>query len=121
MFDRKTYMKEYNKKYRLTHPRKHYNEKQATYRKKHPERNALCQRKCKLKKNFGITLEDYDRMFAEQKGLCKICGGDTPNKRLAIDHDHKTGKVRGLLCLRCNTKLGWYELMSVNIERYLSV
>ena len=60
-------------------------------------------------KQYNITLADYDRMFEEQDGNCKICGLMEINKRLAVDHDHKTGKVRGLLCTRCNVTLGRIE------------
>lgn len=64
------------------------------------------------KRNYGITLEDYERMFEDQKGLCLICGNVQAHKsfkHLCIDHNHETGEVRGLLCHNCNTKLGWYE------------
>ena len=60
------------------------------------------------KRKYGITLEDYNRMFAEQKGRCAICEThqcDT-GRAFAVDHDHKTGKVRGLLCQACNTAIG---------------
>ena len=59
--------------------------------------------------NYGITLKDYDRMFVEQNGKCKICGtekvGNKQCGRFNIDHDHKTNKVRGLLCHSCNLLL----------------
>ncbi|HVL62404.1 MAG TPA: endonuclease domain-containing protein [Microbacterium sp.] len=48
---------------------------------------------------------DYDRMLKRQQGRCAGCGGRPRKKRLAIDHDHKTGKVRGLLCSTCNHDL----------------
>ncbi len=55
---------------------------------------------------YGIDVEDYERMLEEQNGGCYICG-DKPSKRaLDIDHDHKTGKVRGLLCSNHNRALG---------------
>ena len=63
--------------------------------------------------NYGITLDDYNRMFEEQNGVCKICHEtcDHPQRRksgtLSIDHCHTTGKVRGLLCNQCNSLLGW--------------
>lgn len=61
----------------------------------------------KMKSNYGITLEDYNKMLAMQSGVCMICGQEESNgKRLAIDHDHKTGAVRGLLCNHCNIGLG---------------
>jgi len=62
----------------------------------------------RLKKDFGISLEDYNRLFAEQKGLCLGCYKHQSQLkgRLAVDHCHKTGKVRGLLCTQCNLSLG---------------
>ena len=68
-----------------------------------------------LLNKYGITLEQYDAMLIDQDYLCAICKQpeqmlhkEKP-KRLCVDHDHKTGKVRGLLCQRCNTTLGRYE------------
>lgn len=61
----------------------------------------------RISKTYGITKEQYDQMLREQKGVCIICGNTNKSKiRLAVDHDHKTGKVRGLLCSRCNVALG---------------
>lgn len=52
---------------------------------------------------------EYERMFVAQGNVCKICGNAcTTNRRLAVDHDHETGKVRGLLCHRCNRGLGFF-------------
>jgi len=60
-----------------------------------------------LRTNYGITHDDYDRMFAEQGGVCAICGtSPPPGSFLSVDHDHKTGKVRKLLCNPCNQGLG---------------
>jgi translation initiation factor 2 beta subunit (eIF-2beta)/eIF-5 len=62
-----------------------------------------------------ITMEEYYRLYNEQNGLCAICGKPESQKmkgklaNLAVDHDHKTGKVRGLLCFKCNTRLGALE------------
>ncbi|MGZ6281695.1 MAG: endonuclease VII domain-containing protein [Ktedonobacterales bacterium] len=58
---------------------------------------------------YGLTLEDYDRMFIEQSGLCAICGNPGEDNMLVIDHDHKTGKVRALLCRACNLGLGHFR------------
>lgn len=55
---------------------------------------------------YGITPDDYDRMHEAQGGRCALCRNSEANRRLAVDHDHKTGKVRALLCARCNTALG---------------
>ena len=64
-----------------------------------------------LKRNYGITLEDHSKMYEEQNGRCAICGseGDGRWKKLCVDHDHKTGKVRKLLCRSCNMVLGQVE------------
>ena len=62
------------------------------------------------KKEYNITLSDYDKMFEEQDGRCAICRGTetkTPkNGRFCVDHDHSTGEVRGLLCGSCNRGIG---------------
>ena len=76
------------------------------------EQGKLAERKSQLKGDYGITLADYDRMFKQQKGRCKICNQSETRKikgvifRLCVDHNHKTGKVRGLLCTRCNLIIG---------------
>lgn len=53
-----------------------------------------------------LSKADYKRMLAEQGGVCAICQKPEKRKALAIDHCHKTGIIRGLLCMRCNTALG---------------
>jgi len=60
---------------------------------------------------YGITHKDYNIMFTTQKGCCAICGKHQSilTYRLAVDHNHKTNKVRGLLCKGCNTSLGAME------------
>lgn len=65
----------------------------------------------RLTKKYGITQEDFDKMFSEQGGRCKICGTHQEHCRrtLAIDHCHTTGKVRGLLCDNCNRGLGFFK------------
>ena len=60
-----------------------------------------------LKRKFGITLAEYDRMLAEQGGRCAICRRrPTQGISLHVDHEHRTKRVRGLLCFRCNNALG---------------
>lgn len=59
----------------------------------------------RLKIQFGITWDEYEFMLACQDGRCAICGGKPRKYMLAVDHDHKTGEIRGLLCSRCNHKL----------------
>jgi hypothetical protein len=57
---------------------------------------------------YGISVERYDAMLAVQDGKCALCGreGNVGGKRLAVDHCHDSGRVRGLLCNPCNTMLG---------------
>lgn len=62
----------------------------------------------KLQHRYGITLAEYNEMLETQSGSCAICGV-TPtehDERLCVDHNHETGKVRGLLCSRCNLAIG---------------
>lgn len=62
-------------------------------------------REYRLKKCYNLTLDDYETMFTFQQGKCAICSRP-PKSTLHIDHDHKTGMVRGLLCWHCNVLLG---------------
>lgn len=62
-----------------------------------------------LRRHHGITIEQYDVMWEQQNGKCAICGNTGEGRALCIDHDHKTGKIRGLLCVRCNTALGSFR------------
>jgi hypothetical protein len=58
-----------------------------------------------ITKTYGLTSADYDTLLEAQGGKCAICRGRPQSKRLAVDHDHNTGAVRGLLCSRCNHDL----------------
>lgn len=76
-----------------------------------------------LRRTFGITLDEYTAMADAQGGVCAICGSPPtvmggikrsrhrksapPDPRLAVDHDHQTGQVRGLLCIPCNRGIGF--------------
>ena len=76
------------------------------YRSENPEMAAGIMRRTDLKRRFGITPEEYDVMLASQGGGCAICHTIPGARRLAVDHSHITGVVRGLLCDLCNTALG---------------
>lgn len=96
-------------------------EKSNAYRREwsnnNPEKDAVTSRKQNLKRKYGLTLEDYDILLKEQDYKCKICSFEETAfefnsqriKSLAVDHDHKTNKVRGLLCHKCNLGLGHFN------------
>ena len=76
---------------------------------KHRNECHTCHTDAQMERNYGISLSTYNRMFIEQGGVCKICSlpqKSNRNERLAIDHCHETGKVRGLLCDGCNRGIG---------------
>jgi hypothetical protein len=65
-----------------------------------------------LKDRYGITIEEYDLLVQAQNGRCAICGTTNPGGRkvrFCVDHDHITGKIRGLLCSPCNRALGGFH------------
>lgn len=68
-----------------------------------------CKHRTHLRRRFGITPKQYTAMFKAQEGACAICDRPpTRRQRLSVDHDHETGKVRGLLCQGCNMALGLF-------------
>jgi len=91
------------------------------YRKKNPElyRKASLKHWNKLDdkkkhsnwlKRYGLNSESYIKMFEQQFGCCKICKKEcSSGMNLSVDHCHKTGKIRGLLCKKCNSALGMFE------------
>lgn len=88
---------------------KKYNDKlRAEGRPRHPKGYY---RKANLRK-YGLTVEDYISLLEQQHGVCAICMKPEPQivgserRNLVVDHDHITGKVRGLLCTTCNVALG---------------
>lgn len=93
--------KEHNKLYQLKH-KEELKEKRKTYRQGKEEyfRNAY------VKHKYKIDLEEVERMKLEQNNSCAICN---EQRTLVVDHDHKTGSVRGLLCYACNTALGKFR------------
>jgi len=82
----------------------YYQRKQAT------GEYGLNQRKSRLKRQYGISLNEYINLLVAQGQKCAICGSTSPQREGAdsfdVDHDHATGKVRGLLCKDCNLMVG---------------
>lgn len=81
-------------------------------------------RKYQLKSKYGITSEEFLRLEERQGGICAICFEPPKSRRLSVDHDHITGRVRGLLCTRCNLAVSaiddfshWYS----QVRRYLQI
>lgn len=71
--------------------------------------------------NYNLTLEEYNKMLEEQKGVCYICGGVNKNgKNLFVDHNHSNGHIRRLLCMKCNIVLGIFEENIQLIENAIS-
>jgi len=84
------------------------------------ERESLRVRRSRLLSDYGMRDADYERMVAEQGGMCKLCGAPETGRSERfrywnIDHDHKTGRVRGLLCHICNITVGKFEALSDRI------
>lgn len=81
------------------------NERLRQWRQAHPEEARALDRRRRLKR-YGLTQSDLDAMAARQGHRCALC---RRRVELVIDHDHVTGRVRGLICGQCNTLLGWLE------------
>ena len=84
--------------------RDHYNKKQRDWRKRNGKTREYV-----LKYNYGMTPQDHALLYAQQNGCCAICGSPVPYDKVATDHSHITGAVRGLLCSACNVFVGWLE------------
>lgn len=108
--------REHNKKWEDNNKiwRKAYNEK-------HRERIYSANRNHTLKRLYGITLDDYNNLYTDQQGCCSICNKHqsalSDSRTLAVDHNHITGKVRGLLYSSCNKALGLFEDSFILLEK----
>jgi hypothetical protein len=71
--------------------------------------DPLYRRELCLVKKYGMTLADYDRLLESQVGGCALCGRKPGRTPLHVDHDHTTGRIRGILCHQCNWYLGVIE------------
>jgi hypothetical protein len=92
-------------KYRMENP--------EVYRKassKYWNKSSKAKRHNAWLKRYGLTKEEYETMFNNQNGLCLICKKQcSSGQNLSVDHCHKTGRIRGLLCKKCNSALGMLE------------
>lgn len=79
------------------------------HRNKNVEAYRMAARRYNLRKLYGLLEADYLQKYDQQNGLCSVCGEYFERWCLDIDHSHKTGKVRDLLCKPCNSGLGCYQ------------
>ena len=132
--EKKAKKRESNRKYRETH-REQKREYEHQYCQTHREQTRERKRKwyaankeriheysyrwCKehhrqrqsvyLKHKYGITIQEYERILAEQDGVCAICKVNPKKNPLCVDHNHSTREIRGLLCVKCNLGLGYLD------------
>jgi|ERR1035437_619559 hypothetical protein len=87
--------------------------RQKQWRQQDPERYRAGVRIRRRRNAYGLTTEDYLTMLKAQQGVCAICQATQSDHGMTddflVDHDHRTGKVRGLLCVRCNSGLGHFR------------
>ena len=84
-----------------------------------PERYKNNLMRANLMRVHKMTVEEYNTIVQKQNGLCDCCGNPNYAKRLAVDHDHATGKIRGLLCHTRNNHLGIFERKMDMFNKYL--
>ena len=97
--------KDYDKKWRADNKDKTKKTKEKWLLKNQDYRQIVSVRS-HLKRKYGMTIEEYERMVENQNGVCAICKKPDTIARLSVDHNHKTKKIRGLLCRNCNSVLG---------------
>lgn len=94
---------EYQREWRKLNPERVH----ASYKKGHAQKRIYSRHY-----RYGITEEQFQQKLEEQKNVCAICGTDTPGRNhenFHVDHCHTTGKIRGLLCDKCNRGLGYFN------------
>jgi hypothetical protein len=116
------YYKNYNEEYRKGKEKyfKNYGKK---YRDSHKQELFLKARARIIKQKYGITLDDYEYRLSLQEGKCAICKCGVENnygRNLAVDHNHETGELRGLLCVDCNRALGLLQDNINNVQSAFS-
>ena len=97
---------EKNKEKVCAYQRQYYH---TVWKIKHPGYSHPYTRNSNYQRKYGITLTQYEDMLQQQEGKCAICNTAPKKRRLAVDHNHKTGELRQLLCIRCNHAIGVLE------------
>ena len=105
-----------SKAWRLANLERH-NKLRNDWAKRNPEKvlKAASEARWRSKGMIGGTIDDYNHLKEEQKGVCGICS-KRGKRELAYDHNHQTGTPRGLLCASCNMGHGWLEKHRNNLE-----
>jgi hypothetical protein len=85
--------------------------------KDNPDKASAYYKSRRLRRQYGLTVEEYDAMLVAQAGKCAICDGPGGARGLVVDHCHATGKVRGLLCGPCNKGIGLLKESPTNFMR----
>ena len=122
MFDKKAWNKKYNKEY-YKRNKERCLAKDHKWQEEHKEQKRKVSRSSHLKRKYNLTPAEFERMVALQDNKCAVCG-DMFTGMPYVDHDHITGRVRGLLCIHCNTMIGHARDNSnilLNGIRYLEV
>lgn len=83
-----------------------HNKASREWTKANPHARALIARRNKLLKKYGVTLTAYETILQAQQGCCKLCRSTQDRRPLNVDHCHTTGRIRGLLCDKCNLAIG---------------
>ncbi|MCZ2111131.1 MAG: endonuclease VII domain-containing protein [Dehalococcoidia bacterium] len=97
--------REAQKRYREKHPER-IKQARKDYRARNLDKEKARIRRYELGAKFNLTPEQYEEMVQAQQGRCAVCEREPVSKRLAVDHNHATGRVRALLCHHCNVALG---------------
>ena len=97
-----------SKKYRIEHPDK-IREMRNNYKERRKEIRYKNDRKSYLKYKYNISEDIYKEMYDYRNGCCDICKKHIEYRQLCVDHNHKTNKLRGMLCRNCNLALGSFK------------
>lgn len=91
----------------------------AKFREKHLDKEKARQKYRNIKCRYGLSKEEYDRLYERSGGACYSCGRVPANMQICVDHCHETGRVRGLLCTECNKGLGLIGDTIESVEKLL--
>jgi len=110
------YQRKWNEKHREA-----INKQKRDYHKNNLEKDRLYRYEHHLKKSYGMSLEDKKLLLEQQNNVCKTCASPLihTEKKCCVDHDHKTGRVRGILCSNCNIVLGMIKENTITLSNMI--